>query len=548
MRLYGILTSLPIAKSVDTDLKLERKLAAELIKNWRDSYNDALRDMFELLPENISQDAVKVIEDSLLDALGPAFGNSKAVRGQINKFITEAYSKAKKKFHAEGSLSLADKRAIQVLSRHNCFWLGEHYGKRISPKIAELTQKALDDGLGRDALAKELRQELGGVAPEGYSYWDVVSSSALVRARSFGAISGMEAAGIAEYEILATGDERMCPICGEMNGKHFSVAKTREVIDRVLDITDPEKFKEAMPWQTKPPSDKSDAELLDSGQSLPPFHGRCRCTLVMVNDISESISALENTSGDISNVKTIKEANELAVKSGIAKQADFGELDIDAAKEVIAEIARTRKLFPELGVFDFVGSWQEQEKFAVSVIARQNFYNNPDGIRKFYPGLSDEDIISKMRKNLMPRFDALTGAVAKNEKGVKSIGLNTKLFSSQNIKNALENWARNVDMKFHPVGCDTVKSIVSHEMGHHIDYLLGASKDKEIQVLYKALHSEKYPAKMWDNLSAYANKNVEEFIAEAWAEYRNNPTPRDTAKKVGERLIELQKIKFGDDK
>ena len=142
----------------------------------------------------------------------------------------------------------------------------------------------------------------------------------------------------------------------------------------------------------------------------------------------------------------------------------------------------------------------------------------------------------------------MTGAVAKNEKGVKSIGLNTKLFSSQNIKNALENWARNVDMKFHPVGCDTVKSIVSHEMGHHIDYLLGASKDKEIQVLYKALHSEKYPAKMWDNLSAYANKNVEEFIAEAWAEYRNNPTPRDTAKKVGERLIELQKIKFGEDK
>ena len=262
---------MPIVKTADEDLKLERKLAAELIKNWRDSYNDALRDMFDLLPENISQDAIKVIEDSLLDALGPAFGNSKAVRGQINKFITEAYSKAKKKFHAEGSLSLADKRAIQVLSRHNCFWLGEHYGKHISPKIA-------------------VKQELGGVAPEGYSYWDVVSSSALVRARSFGAISGMEAAGIAEYEILATGDERMCPICGEMNGKHFSVAKTREVIDKVLDITDPEEFKAAMPWQTKPPSDKSDAELLDSGQSLPPFHGRCRCTLVMVDshDLNES--------------------------------------------------------------------------------------------------------------------------------------------------------------------------------------------------------------------------------------------------------------------
>ena len=300
MRLYGILTSLPIVKAADEDLKLERRLAAELIKNWRDSYNDALRDMFDLLQENISQDAVKIIEDNLLDALGPAFGNSKAVRGQINKFITEAYSKAKKKFYAEGSLSLADKRAIQVLSRHNCFWLGEHYGKHISPKIAELTQKALDEGLGRDALAKELKQELGGIAPEGYSYWDVVSSSALVRARSFGAISGMEAAGIAEYEILATGDERMCDICGTLSGTHFSVQRTRETIDRVLDITDPEEFKAAMPWQTKAPEvtpetkDKKPIErkvtddeivrLTAYGQNLPPFHGRCRCTLVMVNE------------------------------------------------------------------------------------------------------------------------------------------------------------------------------------------------------------------------------------------------------------------------
>ena len=484
----------------------------------------------------------------------------------IKDYIKEAYStsKAQSAGSLKSSLSLPDKKAIDVLTQHNCFWIGEHYGKHVGPKVAELTQKALDEGLGRDVLAENLRQELGSVGPEGYSYWDITASSALVRARSFGSISGFEEAGITEYEILAMGDEHMCDICGTLSGTHFSVQTTRETIDRVLDITDPEKFKEAMPWQTKPPeatpetkdkkpierkvTDAEIARLTANGQNLPPFHGRCRCTLVMVNEISESISTLENDNdkinSDIFSVKTIEEANELAVKSGIAKQADFSELDIDAAREVIAEIARTRELFPELEVFDFIGSWQEQEKFAVSVTARQNFYNNPDGIRKFYPGLSDEEIISKMMKNLMPRFDALTGAVAKNEKGIKSIGLNTKLFSSQNIKNALENWTRNVDIKFHPVGCDTVKSIVSHEMGHHIDYLLGASEDKEIQALYKALHSTKYPAKMWDNLSVYANKNIKEFIAEAWAEYRNNPTPRDTAKKVGERLIQLQKDKI----
>ena len=552
-------------------LKLERKLSAELSKQWRESYNDVLRDLFKNLPDFLSQDAIKIIEDSLLDALGVSFGSAKNVRLLMRERIEDAYILGKSLFNLnkdlKSALSLSDRKAIDVLTRHNCFWLGEHYGKHIGPKISELTQQALDEGLGRDALAENLKQELGSVSPKGYSYFDVVASSALVRARSFGSIAGMEEAGIAEYEILAMGDERTCPICGEMNGKKFSVAQTREVINKVLDIQDPEKFKEAMPWQTTPPKNKSESKLTEDGQSLPPFHGRCRCTLVMTETVRESVSAVENnsdkildletpivdnannkTNGNIPEAKTIEEANELAVNLGIAKHADFSGLDISAVVEVIAEVVRTRELFPELEVFDFLGSWQEQEKFAADVIATQNFYNNPDGIRKFYPGLSDEEIISKMRKNLMPKFDAKTGAVAKNEKGVKSIGLNTNLFSSQNIKNTLEDWARNVDIKFHPVGCDTLKSIISHEMGHHIDSLLGASEDKEIHSLYKALHSNKYPAKMWDNLSVYANKNIKEFIAEAWSEYQNNPTPRDTAKKVGERLIKLQKIKFREDK
>ncbi|MBR1604269.1 MAG: hypothetical protein IJ667_12645, partial [Synergistaceae bacterium] len=35
-------------------LKLERKLSAELSKQWRESYNDALRDLFKNLPGFLS--------------------------------------------------------------------------------------------------------------------------------------------------------------------------------------------------------------------------------------------------------------------------------------------------------------------------------------------------------------------------------------------------------------------------------------------------------------------------------------------------------------
>ena len=231
-----------IVKAGDKQIQLERKLASELLKNWRESYESALKELFRQLPAELSSEATEVITQRLAEALGPSFGSSQKVRDEFRKYITRAYQEGKSEFSAKSELSLPDIRAIDVLTKHNCYWLGEHYGKHIGPKIAELTQGALRDGLGRDELARELRASLGGKVG-GYKYWDVVSSAALVRSRSFGCISGMVEAGITEYEILAMGDERMCPICGEMSGKTFSVTETREVIDRTLGITYPKNLR-----------------------------------------------------------------------------------------------------------------------------------------------------------------------------------------------------------------------------------------------------------------------------------------------------------------
>ena len=301
-------------------IDLERKLASELLKQWRETYTKALKEVFKAIPKIVSKDAIKLLQDVLLEELGPAFGSSETIRNLMDKHITRSYSDEKLRWFTKklkdseksSVLSLPDKRAISVLTRNNCFWIGQHYGTHVGPKIADLTQKALNEGKGRDALAEELRQELGDVAPEGYSYWDVVSSSALVRARSFGAISGMEEAGITEYEILAMGDERVCDICEEMDGRVFSVEETRKVIDHALDITDPEAFKAALPWQTEPPVGKSSAQLTEDGQNVPPFHGRCRCTVVMVNEDRELITAESFSNFDFDSIISIDNDTRIA--------------------------------------------------------------------------------------------------------------------------------------------------------------------------------------------------------------------------------------------
>ena len=101
-------------------------------------------------------------------------------------------------------------------------------------------------------------------------------------------------------------------------------------------------------------------------------------------------------------------------------------------------------------------------------------------------------------------------------------------------------------IKFHPVGCDTLKSSIDHECGHLIDDAYKVGNDRVIIDIYNrwtALSEERGI----DALSRYAWEQADpverksEFIAEAWAEYLNNPTPRDVARQIGDRMMEIIK-------
>ena len=106
----------------------------------------------------------------------------------------------------------------------------------------------------------------------------------------------------------------------------------------------------------------------------------------------------------------------------------------------------------------------------------------------------------------------------------------------------------NVDVKWHPEGCATKKATMDHEFGHAIWYKLGLNKNGTPNVNGNDWAGrsplQQYIAKemMWgknhikENLSEYAATNSDEFFAEAYSEYLNNPNPRPIAKKVGELL------------
>jgi hypothetical protein len=102
----------------------------------------------------------------------------------------------------------------------------------------------------------------------------------------------------------------------------------------------------------------------------------------------------------------------------------------------------------------------------------------------------------------------------------------------------------NVSIKFSPVGCDSIKSIIDHEFGHQLDNLLKISKDPAIIDMYKGFTNDE----LTNGLSRYSWNNdnpdkIREFVAEGWAEYCNNPleTVRPIARKIGEIIERLYK-------
>ncbi|MBR0075475.1 MAG: hypothetical protein IJP96_06955 [Synergistaceae bacterium] len=212
---------------------------------------------------------------------------------------------------------------------------------------------------------------------------------------------------------------------------------------------------------------------------------------------------------------TISEANEIAVKYELAKTADFTGLHLDRVNIILQTIATTKAEFPAMSVPDFVGN----PLYSADPMVREKFKKGEHNkaIAWISSSASALGKVNGVYFNPIHHFGAYT--------------------DNYNIK---ENIAYSLKEKLSPEGCNTLKSFIDHELGHVLDYTLNKaiSNDSRIVKLYnKHMNATKESNKMKNVLSEYAKNNRREFVAEAWAEYRNNPTPRPLATEVG-KIIE----------
>lgn len=216
--------------------------------------------------------------------------------------------------------------------------------------------------------------------------------------------------------------------------------------------------------------------------------------------------------------KTAKAVARWIVDADIVDYADFSGIKPDVANAVAQGLFEHIRDFPEL---------RRQQKFTGSSQAQiQRWYDIESERLARGLGVPRDQVARWIKK---PKVKGNSYAHSWAQKDVSGIAVNTKWGKDPAaFQSALRN---DVLSRWHPQGCDTIKSVIDHEMAHQLDELLDLSNDAAVKALYNELSSAD---SIGEQVSRYAEKDIAEFIAESWAESRNNPVPRDSARRISE--------------
>lgn len=232
--------------------------------------------------------------------------------------------------------------------------------------------------------------------------------------------------------------------------------------------------------------------------------------------------------------KSIKEAESFA-RDTLGLDCSYKGVDVKCANDMNAAFQRGLAYCPEIkDRLNFVGSAQERNsRFKAELI---DFFT--EDLKKRYPGQTD-DWYRKYAKSFagqtVGRVDGKTYAFAsranKDSPDVvrKYTGIVVNNKWGKDVETFVKALESDVKVGWHPIGCGTIASVFDHEIAHQIDYATGLRDNQEMKALWASLGKEDVEK----GLSRYAATNINEFIAEGYAEYCNSKEPREIAKKIG---------------
>ena len=249
----------------------------------------------------------------------------------------------------------------------------------------------------------------------------------------------------------------------------------------------------------------------------------------------ENIAKQARVANDLQTLKTVCE------NLNVADEIYLGKVDLWLAKIALSAVYRTLKKFPALrSRINYFGTLngfiEKKDKTFLAV--------NPSASKIHLEYFRQATL--EVARNCLNSFRAegigLAFTVGVPPFYLDGIIINGKSLHQQTI---IQNLEYGEKIGHSPKGCNSVKSVIDHEIGHLLDYSLDLNNNRQLQ---KYINSFSV-AEMSKNLSLYSTMggqiSVQEVIAEAYSEYCNNPSPRPIAKTIGGFIEDRYKDRFG---
>lgn len=268
-------------------IKLYKKHALKHIKKIQSTFN---------LKDDISVDANKATKalkatknigkEIWKDAEKKTKKVLEATTERSLKFFTKQTKKKKKQVKKANDEEAYAAFISDALSDHVKVYT-ETFPKRIlHPEVKRLVKLVETNVALRAIDTHALGERILTLHKLGEDYLKDMSDVQVGRAWTYTGVELAYQNEVAEYVIVAQMDSvnKPCLPCQALDGQHFSVVKTREVLRETLALTDPEEIKNAAPFPrfaelTAP--DMTPEKISEHGYS-PPFHNQCRCEIIFL--------------------------------------------------------------------------------------------------------------------------------------------------------------------------------------------------------------------------------------------------------------------------
>jgi len=294
-------------------------LDSALSTHWRHSSEQMMADLkaaFKYEPENVSVNekdvasAFKSFKKKWMDGLDEAVTKANVIIEQtILRSVTHHEATARKADYPTPSSQEWDLFTQMVIEADQIRrFLLKFPDRIIQPEIERLVNLAKENPHMRSVDIGVLGQKLDNLTKFGQEYLNTLSDVQVGRVWTWTGMEWGHRNGFNVYMVLAEMDGNTCDVCGMIHGKEFAVEDARNKLTDAGTETDVTKIKDFLPFPRHAELDNKSPAQWKSMALVPPFHGRCRCQVVLTGVGSEAVRVKAPTAAPDKIPKKVEDA------------------------------------------------------------------------------------------------------------------------------------------------------------------------------------------------------------------------------------------------